>query len=224
MKHNAIPEKVWDLSVPVADGVDWYYEEDCPPVQVNDIGPRANVGSLAEDGWVSHTLSLMVLNGTTYLETAAHIREGAPTLDQIPPDRLIVRAFVIPLVPQGRLLSAPDRPPPGFIPETDAMLLACGWDAHVHTRDYYFGSPYFSPQLQQWLLCHRPAILGGDMLSFDAPEDTSMPFIHGFFATGGMILCPLMGLADLPPVVTLCAAPVKLAAANAAPCRALAWT
>jgi len=224
MTHNAIPEKVWDLSVPVADGVDWYYEEDCPPVQVNDIGPRANVGSLDEDGWVSHTLSLMVLNGTTYLETAAHVQQDAPTLDQIPPERFIVRAFVVPVIPQDRLLPVPDAPLPDFIPEADAILISCGWDAHVHTRDYYFGSPCFSPQLQQWLLEHRPAILGGDMLSFDHPEDTSMPFIHAFFATGGMILCPLMGLADLPPVVTLCAAPVKLTDANAAPCRALAWT
>ncbi len=82
----------------------------------------------------------------------------------------------------------------------------------------------WAPELQQWLLDHEPAILGGDMLSFDHPEDTSMPFIRAFFRTGGMILCPLMGLAELPcDLVTLCAAPTRLTSANAAPCRALAW-
>ena len=208
---------VYDLSVPIVDGVDWYHEADCPAVALREVG------SLAEVGWRSHTLSLMVLNGTTYLETAAHLYEDAPTLEEIPPDRFITRAFVAKLAADGQELPAPEHWLAGFENGVDSLLLSCGWDAHLHQPDYYSASPYFSRGLQDWLLAHRPAILGGDMLSFDPPADTTMPFLREFFRGGGMILCPLVGLDRLPETVTLCAAPLRLAGANAAPCRVLAW-
>ena len=166
----------------------------------------------------------MVLNGTTYLETAAHIDEDAPTLDHIPPDQFITRAFVVRLDANGQELRAPESPISDFVAGVDSILLNCGWDAQLNHSDYYHQSPYFSPELQEWLLKHRPAILGGDMLSFDHPQDESMPFIRAFFARRGMILCPLVALDRLPDSpVTLCAAPTKLAGTSAAPCRALAW-
>ena len=209
---------VHDLSIPISDGVDWYGDPTCAPVELREIG------SIAKSGWRSTALSLMVLNGTTYLETAAHIDETAPTLDQIPPEKFITRAFVVRLHADGQQLHAPERAIAGFKPGVDAILLNCGWCAHLNDPDYYRLSPYFSPELQAWLLDHRPAILGGDMLSFDHPQDTSMPFIRAFFKQRGMILCPLTGLDQLPDEpVTLCAAPTKLAGASAAPCRALAW-
>lgn len=208
---------VFDLSIPIEEGTDWYHEADCPPVALR------RVGSLAETGWCSHTLSLMVLNGTTYLETAAHLYEDAPTLDEIPPHRFLTRAFVVQLTGEEKELPAPLGSLSGFQPGEDSLLLACGWDAHLHQSDYYRASPYFSRPLQEWILEHRPAILGGDMLSFDPPDDPAMPFLHDFFRGGGMIVCPLVGLDRLPERVTLCVAPLKLVGANAAPCRALAW-
>ena len=217
MTRGDLPTAVYDLSVPVTDGVDWYREAGCPPVEISDVG------SLAEEGWISHTARLMVLNGTTYLQTAAHIYDDAPTLDRMPPERFITRAFVVRIGSERRELPAPDRPLPHFEQDRDAILLSCGWESRVYAPQYYYDRPYFSAELQEWLLEHRPSILGGDMLSFDHPEDTSMPFIRAFFRTGGMILCPLMNLGELPEIVTLCALPTKLAGCNAAPCRALAW-
>ena len=82
---------IQDLSIPIRDGTDWYGEAGCAAVSV------AQVGDLAAEGWRSHTLSLMVLNGTTYLETAAHLYADAPTLDQVPVARFVVRAFVVQL-------------------------------------------------------------------------------------------------------------------------------
>ncbi len=208
---------VYDLSVPTVDGVDWYREEGCLPVRLRDVG------SLAEHGWLSHELSLMVLNGCTYLEAAGHVIEGGATLDDVPPERLITRAFVVGVTPEGRLLPAPEHDLDGFVAGEDAILLRCGWDAHLHEPDYYHASPHFSPELQEWLLRHRPSILGSDVLSFDDPAGEAMPFVTAFFRQGGMILCPLVGLERLPDTVTLCAAPLRLSGANAAPCRALAW-
>jgi kynurenine formamidase len=208
---------VYDLSVPILDGVDWYHEADCPAVALREVG------SLPEVGWRSHTLSLMVLNGTTYLETAAHLYEDAPTLDDLPPQKFVTRAFVVQLSADSQELPAPECRLKDFQEQVDSLLLSCGWDAHLHDPDYYHASPYFSPALQDWLLEHRPVILGGDMLSFDHPADETMPFLREFFRGGGMILCPLVGLYRLPETVTLCTAPLKLAGANAAPCRVLAW-
>jgi len=67
---------IHDLSVPIVHGRDWYNEADCPPVSLEPVGSY-------EAGWVSHNLALMVLNGTTYLETAAHLYPDMPTLDQM---------------------------------------------------------------------------------------------------------------------------------------------
>lgn len=209
---------VYDLSIPTIDGVDWYHEESCIPVRLRDVG------SLDEDGWISHELSLMVLNGCTYFETAGHVIEGGVTLDDIPPERLVTRAFVVEAALDGRLLQAPEQDLAGFRPGEDAILIHCGWDAHLHQPNYYHASPYFSHALQEWILRHRPAILGSDVLSFDDPASDEMPFVHAFFRQGGIILCPLVGLDRLPDIVTLCAAPLKLQGANAAPCRALAWS
>ena len=208
---------IYDLSVPVVDGRDWYNEEGTEPVSLREMG------SLEGEGWVSHNLAIMVLNGTTYLETAAHLYEDAPTLDQIPPERFLVRAYVVGLDGANQELPVPDHDLEGFRRREDAILLHCGWDSHMDADDYYHASPYFSPALQQWLLDQQPAILGGDMLSFDHPQDAKMPFLRTFFRGGSMILCPLVGLARLPKVVTLCAAPIKLTGSSAAPCRALAW-
>jgi kynurenine formamidase len=213
---------IYDLSVPIEDGADWYREAGTIPVSLQQVGA-------SEEGWVSHQVALMVLNGTTYLETAAHLYPDMPTLDQVPPERFIARAHVVD-VRRGRLsagppsaLPAPDAPLANFRPDEDAILLCSGWDRHAHEADYYYGSPYFSPELQEWLLAHRPAILGGDMLSYDHPEDTAMPFLRTFFRGGGMILCPLLGLDRLPGTVTLYCAPLLLVGSSAAPCRALAW-
>jgi len=210
--------QVFDLSGPIEDGADWYDDEAAPPVKLEEIGSRE------KEGWVSHTLAVQVLNGTTYIETAAHLFEDAPTLDRIPPERFICRAHVIRLPDEEQELPAPPDPLNAFRPGEDALLLHCGWDAKYNQPDFYNASPYFSKPLQEWVLERNPAILGGDMISFDHPADTAMPFLHAYFKRGGMILCPLVGLAAVPQnIVTLCAAPLKLVGANASPCRALAW-
>ncbi|MBM3497623.1 MAG: hypothetical protein FJX74_03025 [Armatimonadetes bacterium] len=210
--------RVHDLTIPIVDGVDWYGETDCPPVSLRPVG------GIAEQGWVSHHLALMVLNGTTYAETAAHLYPDAPTLDQLPPERLLARAHVIALRPAGQELPAPDGDLPDFAPDRDALLIASGWESHLHAPDYYPASPYFSPALQAWLLRHRPALLGGDMPSFDPPQDAAMPFLREYFRAGGTIVCPLVGLQPLAGrQVTLCVAPLRLFGASAAPARVLAW-
>ena len=210
--------QVHDLSVSVIDGVDWYDDPNTPPVRITDIG------DLKREGWVSHILRLAVLNGTTYIETAAHLFKDGRPLDDVAPERLVCRAYVVSCQVEGQQILAPDRPLPDLRQGDDAILIHCGWDTHLNSRDYYHGSPYFGPSLQQWLMDHEPSILGGDMLSFDHPEDSSMPFLRGYFAQDGMILCPLQGLGPITgKTVTLCAAPLKLAGANCAPCRVLAW-
>ena len=209
---------IYDLSVPIEDGTDWYHEEDTPPVRIE------RVGSLDKQGWVSHHLSLPVLNGTTYLETAAHLYADGPSIDAIPPDRLLTRAFVVRIEQDGRELLAPTDRLQGFRQGQDALILHCGWDADLRQDDFYDASPHFSKPLQEWVLDHNPDILGSDTPSLDHPADVKMPFLRAFFRRGGLILCPLVGVANVPSeCATLCVAPLRLVGANAAPCRVYAW-
>ena len=198
--------------------MDWYGEPETPPVQVREVG------SIEQKGWRSTWVGLMVLNGTTYLETAAHIFPDAPVLDQVPPERFFTRAYVVDISSQSQELPAPDCEIEGFEPDCDSLVLSLGWETALRRRMCYNDSPYFSPELQEWILQYRPVILGADTLSFDHPADTSMPFVRALFAQGGMILAPLVGLAQLPrPTVHLCVAPLRLPGASAAPCRVFAW-
>ena len=130
--------KVYDLSVPVADGVDWYNEPITPPVRVEDIG------DMAAEGWVSHVMTLAPLNGTTYLETSAHLIEGGQLLDDLPPDRFLCRAHIVRAALDGQEILAPADPIEGFRRERDAVLVHSGWDAQMNAPDYYRKSPYFS--------------------------------------------------------------------------------
>ena len=155
---DSLPERVYDLSVPLVDGIDWYGKPTMPPVEVRPVG------SLQELGWRSNWLSLMVLNGTTYLETAAHIYGDAPTLDEIPPEKFISRAFVLKLVSESQEVPAPDCELTGFAPGSDSLLLYLGWEEHLHSALCYGDSPYFSPALQAWILKYQPAMLGADTL------------------------------------------------------------
>ena len=211
--------KVYDLSVPIINGADWYNEALTPPVQIKDIG------NMEKEGWVSHTIALAVLNGCTYIETAAHLFKEGALLEEVPPERWLRRAYIVRAAVEGQEIAAPEKPLADFRKGEDAILIHCGWDTHLDQPDFYARSPYFSRPIQEWLLDHNPAILGGDMISYDHPDDTSMPFLHAYFRGGGMILCPLKGLGEISEeIVTMCAAPMKLAGANCAPCRVLAWS
>lgn len=210
--------RLFDLSVPIRDGVDWYNDPTTPAVRVEDVG------GIAKFGWVSQTLTVQVLNGTTYLETSAHMYSDGPSIDEVPAAKLICRASIVPLSSRGQELAAPRAKPRGFRQGKDALLLYCGWDTRLEKKDFYPASPYFSKPLQEWILDLQPSILGGDMVSYDHPADAKMPFLRTYFRRGGMILCPLIGLGRVPRrSVTLCAAPLRLVGANAAPCRALVW-
>ncbi len=211
-------QPIHDLSVPIVDGMDWYGFPETAPVQLREVG------SLQDHAWRSHWLSMMVLNGTTYLETAAHLFEDAPTLDEIPPEKFITRTFVVKLTAKGQEVPAPDYDLDGFEPGCDSLLLYLGWEEHLPFALCYGDSPYSSPALQECILQYQPAMLGADTLSFDHPDDDDMPFVRGFFRQGGMILCPLVGVGKLPSeTVTLCAAPIRLIGTSGAPCRVLAW-
>jgi kynurenine formamidase len=182
------------------------------------------IGALEEQGWRSHWLSLMGLNGTTYLEPAAHLFQDGPMLAAVTPEKLITRAYVVKLPAEGQQVPAPEYQLEGFRRGEDSLLLHLGWEEHLQSPLCYDDSPYFSPALQEWILACRPAMLGADTLSFDHPDDEKMPFVRALFGHGGMILCPLVGLGKLPTAtVTLCALPIKITGASAAPCRVLAW-
>ena len=212
------PSRVYDLSGPIENGADWYDEPGTNPVELTVIG------SLERKGWESNNLKLMVLNGTTYMETAAHLFARRPTVDQVPVSQLVTRGFIVRLAGQGRVLPAPEEPLKNFESGRDTLVLASGWDSHWNQPDFYLDSPYFSKPLQDYILELNPAVLAGDMVSFDHPDDAEMPFLRTYFERGGMIVAPLYGLGDVDgDRVTLCVAPLRLVGASGAPFRVLAW-
>lgn len=74
-----VTRPIYDLSVPIVDGMDWYGYPETAPVQLREVG------SLRDHAWRSHWLSMMVLNGTTYLETAATCSQMRRPWTRFPP-------------------------------------------------------------------------------------------------------------------------------------------
>lgn len=196
----------------------WSYGPPIPEVTVTQV---ARIGV---QGWDAHAFQLATIVGT-YLETAAHLIPGAPTIDQIAPERFIVDAAVLRVPPkQARehitvadLEAADVELRPGM-----ALLVATGWDRRWNEPDYVVGSPHFTPDAMDWIVERRPSILGLDVPCSEdpvEPEDLN----SALFRTGALLLAPLVNLGAIArPYIRLLALPLKIKGVCGTPCRALA--
>lgn len=214
-----------DLSGMIEDGAWDYNVLDLGTVQLppNSIRRVASVGA---DGFDAHGITFNTLSGT-YLETAAHMVEGAPTLDQIALDRLSVPARIVRLgerAPRSMiglddLVAAEVQVNPG-----EALIIDTGWGRRWNTPGYVVDAPCFSVKTLQWFLDQPFSILGLDTpvmeCQWDAPGDAGELLKPLYEQRSMLLLAPLVNLDAVPTDTgTLVTLPLSVQGVCSAPSR-----
>jgi kynurenine formamidase len=222
-----------DLSVPVVAGMPVYPGD--PEVA---IGPALTV---AADGVNVLGLHMGSQSGT-HVDAPYHIDDALPTLDDLPLDRFMGPAAVAdarglaPGSPIGPELVAPALRP-GVI-----LLIATGWSAHWG-HDHYHGHPWLTPETARLIVEAGVRTVAVDALSVDPTVHPSHPGGHPTGQPAGAdpfpahrVLCGahaviaenLTGLDTLIDaqadgrLIEVSLFPIRLAAADGAPIRAVA--
>ncbi len=211
-----------DISGPISDGM-WAYAAPYPTPRIEQIPPP----DWLEYPVYSQTVHFAVQTGT-YLETAAHMRLDAMTIDELPLDRCYMVDALYVSIPTGAdqaitpqaLDDACHRA--GVQPRPrEALLVGTGWDAHWNQPDFVTNPPYFTAAAIDWVLDHDFSILGGDTPRYDSPTNPQN-FFPKFFQHDILLLAPLVNLGAIRrPRGKLIALPLKIETACASPVRAL---
>lgn len=207
-----------DLTGTLEPGM-WHYDH-IPPVEI------AQVTAIEDRGSEAHSFRLATISGT-YLETAAHLYHGQPTIDQIPIERFICDAAILrvgEMAPaQAIAVSDLERAARGVeISPGDALLVDTGWERMWNAPTFIVDSPYFTVEAMRWIVDLEISILGGNMPCFDNPRGgTGVNRV--LFVSGALILAPLVNLkAVTQSRARLMVFPLKIRGVCGTPCRAIA--
>lgn len=214
---------VVDLSHPLADDTPVY-----PGDPVVRFTPAATV---AADGY--NVLHVRMGSQTgTHVDAPYHFLDDGPRIDQIPLEHFLGPAVV------ADVRGTPPREPIGWtdlqpcahlLAPGRILLLRTGWDEHWRTGTY-LDHPYLSGDAAARVMATGVRTVGIDALSLDETVVGGAP-AGGFAAhrevlgAGGVIVENLRNLAAVPsvdPVVSVL--PLRLAGADGAPVRAVAFT
>ncbi len=212
---------VVDLSHPVSTGMPVYPGD--PEVR---IAPALTVGA---DGVAVARLDMGSHTGT-HLDAPAHSVAGGRTVDEIPLELVTGPARVLRVGPSpaaaGESITA-DRladPVPDQLPPI--VCIATGWDVHFG-GEAAGAHPSVSLDLARTLWARGARVLGVDCFSPDPTDAASleagMPVHEFWLGNDGVIVENLTRLTSLPEVVEMSLIPLRIAAGDGSPIRALAF-
>lgn len=204
---------VYDLTRPISSGMPVYPGD--PPVKITPmLSPPWQVSALALG---SHS--------GTHLDAPRHRFAHGPGIDDFPPERFIGQGIVIDV--RGYPANAPIEPTvldgyqiwPGMM-----VFFRTGWD-DFWGSDHYFRHPYLSAALANTLVQQQVGLVGIDALSVDSTVDGSDAAHVRLLGAECLIVENLCNLAVLTcgARYTFACLPLKLAGADGAPARVLAW-
>jgi kynurenine formamidase len=207
-----------DITGPIENGM-WSYPDPYPKVEIREI-PVPDWIAYPTYSW---EFSLSAQSGT-YLETAAHMFQDAPTIDQVPVERFFLDAAVIKVgdkqanepIRAAELAGAQVEIRPG-----DALLVCTGWDRNWYDTSYVAQSPHFTLEAMHWILDQQISLMGADLPRFDSWENPQQ-FFGDFFRRDILLLAPLVNLGAISHSrVRLIALPLKIKGVCGTPCRAV---
>ena len=219
-----------EISGPITHGM-WDYNS-------LDLGgatlPAVSVtrrASIPEYGFDAHQITVSTLTAT-YTETAAHMIEGAPTLDQVPITELIRPARLMRLPAAGprtlitrEHLEAND---PG-LNDGDALVIDTGWGRRWDTPGYVTDGPAFAASTLDWFLAQPFSILALDTPVMECLwcSEGDMADQHGdllkpLYEHGMLLVAPVINLDQITrPTGTLISLPMAVDGVCSAPSRVL---
>lgn len=225
--------RIVDLSYPLT--------AEFPLFPVYDPVRVARKFSCERDGFFVKSWAFDEHSGT-HVDAPAHFGERAPTVEQIPPEELILAAAVIDVRERVEhdddATAIPDdilawERRHGPLPERCAVFALTGWGSRVHDPAAYLNAdasgtmhaPGFSEELTEFLKDERPEVraIGLDTASLDIAATPDFPAHVSWLPSGRYGIENLANLDRLPPsgAVAIVGAPA-LAGGSGGPTRVLA--
>lgn len=208
--------KIIDLSSPIITDL-WGYGEPFPPVRIERIS------SVEHDGFSSHHLDIHSLAGT-YIETPEHFYSGRETVDQIPLENYVVRAWIAelpkkqPLEPVTALeleAAVGKELEPG-----DGLLVSTGWESMWNKQGYVDENPYFLPETMEWVVSKQVSILATDLPHTQDPRNDNGDLLRMLYAGKRLLLAPIINMRGHGKgPFTLMAMPLNIPGVCSTPCR-----
>ena len=207
--------RIVDLTHPLSDEMPVY-----PGLPRPSFAPIAKVEN---DGYAMSEYHLLNHIGT-HVDAPSHLVAGGDTLDEIALERLVCDALTIDVsarepgpIPLDELEPHLDAIRPG-----DLVLLHSGNSGNYGSEAYWTGWSYPDAEASRALIERGISGIGFDGPSAD-PVDTTDYGLHRIWLEAGrLILENLANLDQLPQRAPVVIAPMRVAAANGAPVRALA--
>ncbi|MBO0851872.1 MAG: cyclase family protein [Pseudonocardia sp.] len=216
--------RIVDLSRPVEPGMP--HARTIPPARFSQVR------NFVEHGIRCLELALPAHIGT-HLDAPSHYIEDGSTVDQVPPESLIGRAYCAE-VPRGGgepvtesdlrgALAAHDaRLEPG-----DALLVRTGWDLRYGEDDYVLRHAYLGADAARWAVGRGVRLVGVDTITPEYPmgmrTDEYTPEAHHTLLGNGVLIIENLVLRDIANRwVTLFVGALSVTGGDGAPARVLA--
>jgi arylformamidase len=207
----------FDLSYPIVNDMP-VYPGDSPPEITTALGVPAP--------WRVSVLRFSTHTGT-HMDAPAHYFPGGKTIDQYPPERLVVPGVVVALpdlADQALIGWDAIAPQAAALPKGGAAILRTGWGQFWGT-DRYWRYPSLTPEVARGLAAAQVSLIGLDVPSAD-PLVQTPPLIHEILLGKDILLVEnLDHLDQLQPGVVYQFAffPLLLSGLDGSPVRAIAW-
>ena len=187
----------------------------------------STVKTVKDDGWNAKTLQLYSHSGT-HMDAPLHFEVNEQTIDAIPVNRFIGKAWLIELshVSSNHLIRVSDLgKSTNHIKEGDSLLLKTGWHAYFGTTKYRDELPRISKELAIWCGEKKINMIGVEPPSVaDVNNLEEVTQIHQILMKNDIII--IEGLINLEAIkssfVTLIALPLKINNGDGAPARVIA--
>ena len=180
------------------------------------------------DGWNASTLHLYSHCGT-HMDTQVHFEAGPETIDQIPLEQCMGRAWLVNLAgiaPRALIEISSLGDAAANLQPGDSLLLRTDWSQHAANPAMYRDSlPRISDALATWCVEQKVKLLGVEPPSIaDVNNLPEVKRIHQILLGGGVKivegLCHLDKLTG--PKIFFAALPLRIAQGDGSPCRAFA--
>ncbi len=206
---------VYDISVPVFPSMALWPGD--PPVRVSQER------NLREHGYNLSRISMGTHTGT-HVDAPRHVNENGNTIDRVPLDVLIGKAYVFEVQPlDGWAIRAEELANLGIPRDATRILLKTSnselW--HLGPQDFENFFVHLNKQAARWLTGRGIKLVGIDYMSVDSFDDAGM-LAHKELLGAGVVVVENLDLSKVQPgVYQLAVLPLKLRDLDGAPARAV---
>jgi kynurenine formamidase len=208
--------KLIDLTAPMFDGA---------PTMPMD--PKLSITWHCNLETLGYNLSRLItsLHQGTHMDAQKHFYNDGETIDQIPLERLVVKAVRLDLTskkPDTPIVPADLAPVETYISQGINVLLHTGWDKKFPGQEFFSGFPYVSKELADWFVEKKVGLVGMDM---PTPNGYDWKYVHVKMLGERIVIVEgLANMEQLPldTVFTFFSLPLKLEGRDGSPIRAIA--